>query len=410
MTEITRRHLLQTTSAVAASLAAPAVFSGRAMATDMIEVGALHDSSGSHSIYGKEMDDAMKLVVDEINAAGGVLGKQLNLTAFDTGSNMQNYAQFAQRLVTSQNASVVFGGVSSSSREVIRPIFNRSKTLYFYNTFYEGGVCDKNTFVMGETPAQMIGPAMAQIIKEKNVKTIYSIWADYNYGYICSTWLEKFARENGAEVVVKEFFPLDVTDFSATITKIQNEAPDLVVSGLVGGNHIGFYRQWPAAGMLGEIPLHCTVFGPWEKNLLQPEEIEGLTASYHYFQTIDSPENKAFIDKWHARFGADSPEIGTLAVTTYDSVYLWKQAVEQVGELDRDKIVAALETGIAFDGPGGRMQVHAPTHHGIMSTVIGEVRDGQFAILGRNENVEPLDTSAVCDLIANPNQSTQYQP
>ncbi len=410
MTQISRRHLLQMTSA-AAALAAPAVFTGRAFAAaDMIEVGALHDSSGSHSIYGKEMDDSMKLVVEEINAAGGVLGKQINLTAFDTGSNMQNYAQFAQRLITSQNASVVFGGVSSASREVIRPIFNKSKTLYFYNTFYEGGVCDKNTFVMGETPAQIISPAMAQIIKEKNVKTIYSIWADYNYGYICSTWLEKFAKEYGAEVTVKEFFPLDVTDFSATITKIQNEAPDLVVSGLVGGNHVGFYRQWPAAGMLGKIPLHSTVFGPWDKNLLQPEEIEGLTTSYHYFQTIDSPANKAFLEKWSAKFGADHPEIGTLAVTTYDSVYLWKQAVEQVGELDRDKIVAALETGISFDGPGGRMQVHPSTHHGIMSTVIAEVKDGQFNIIGKNEDVEPLDTVAVCDLIANPDQSTQYQP
>lgn len=410
MINITRRTLLKGTSGAAIALAAPAILSRRASAADAIEVGALHDSSGSHSIYGKEMDDAIKLAVEEINAAGGVLGRQINLTAFDTGSNMQNYAQFAQRLVSSNKASVVFGGVSSASREVIRPIFNRSKTLYFYDTFYEGGVCDKNAFVLGETPAQMIGPAMAELIKSKNVKTIYTMWADYNYGYICSTWLEKFAKENGAEIVAKEFFPLDVTDFSATITKIQDAKPDLVVSGLVGGNHIGFYRQWPAAGMLGKIPLHCTVFGPWEKNLLQPEEIEGLTTSYHYYQTIDTPANKAFLEKWSKRFGADHPEIGTLAVCSYNAVNIWKQAVEKVGDLDHDKMIAALETGISFDGPGGKMQVQPTSHHAIMTTVIAEVKNGVFNIIGTNENVEPLDTSAVCDLIANPNQSTQYQP
>lgn len=410
MTQFSRRSLLRMTGAAATALAAPAVLTRRAWASEVIEVGSLHDSSGSHSIYGKEMNDAIALAVEEINAGGGVMGRQLNLTTFDTGSNMQNYAQFAQRLVTSQNADVVFGGVSSASREVIRPIFNRYKTLYFYDTFYEGGVCDKNTFVMAETPAQMIGPALEKVVKENDVKTIYSMWADYNYGHICSTWLEKFAADLGAELVAKEFFPLDVTDFSATITKIQNESPDLVVSGLVGGNHIGFYRQWPAAGMLGQIPLHSTVFGPWEKNLLQPEEIEGVTTSFHYYQPIDSPANAAFLEKWRGKFGDDHEEIGTLAVTSYNAINIWKKAVEQAETLDRDAVVAALETGISFDGPGGTMQVDPETHHAIMSTVVAEVRDGQFEIIQRNENVEPLDTSAVCDLIANPNQSTQYQP
>lgn len=410
MISLNRRTILKSASAAALTLAAPAILTRRAGAADAIEVGALHDSSGSHSIYGTEMDQGVKLAVEEINAAGGVLGRQLNLTAFDTGSNMQNYAQFAQRLINSNKASVVFGGVSSASRETVRPLFNRAKTVYFYDSFYEGGVCDKNAFVIAETPAQMIGPAMAKLIKEKNVKTIYTMWADYNYGYICSSWLEKFVNDLGATLVAKEFFPLDVTDFSATITKIQDAKPDLVVSGLVGGNHIGFYRQWPAAGMLGRIPLHCTVFGPWEKNLLQPQEIEGVTCSYHYFQTVDTPENKAFLEKWSKRFGADHPEIGTLAVTSYNAVNLWKQGVEKAGGLDHDKVIAALEGGVAVDGPGGQMSIQPTTHHAIMSTAIAEVKNGEFEIIGRSENVEPSDTSAVCDLIANPELSTQFQP
>jgi len=201
-----------------------------------------------------------------------------------------------------------------------------------------------------------------------------------------------------------------VTDFSTTITKIQEAKPDMVVSGLVGGNHIGFYRQWPAAGMLGKIPLHSTVFGPWEKSFLKPEEIEGLVTSFHYFQTIETPANKAFLDKWHGKLGKDYPEIGTLAVMTYDAVYLWKAAVEKAGSFEREKVIAALETGIGFDGPGGHVAIHPPTHHLVMPTATVEVHGGQFKIVKTTENVEPQETAVLCDLIKNPNLATQFQP
>lgn len=407
MIKPTRRQFLGTTvgSAVAmTTLGSPAIAQ-----SGPIIVGAMHDRTGSHGIYGKEADDAVKLAVKEINENGGVLGRQIELKAFDTQSNMQNYAQYAQRLSTQDKASVVFGGISSASRETVRPILNRFKVLYFYNTFYEGGVCDSNTFVCGETPAQMIGPALQYSLDKFKAKKLYTIWADYNYGHICSKWLEGFAKEVGAEMVAKEFYPLDVTDFSSTITKIQEAEPDLVVSGLVGGNHIGFYRQWPAAGMLGKIPLHSTVFGPWEKSFLQPSETEGLVTSFHYFQTIKSPENEAFLDRWHSEYGKDYAELGSIAVQTYNAVNLWKMAAEAAGSVEREKVIKALDTGMSFDGPGGRVTIDPATHHLICSTVTAEVQDGQFTIVGENPDVAPSETAAVCDLIANPNQSTQYQ-
>ena len=407
---ITRRRFLHTASAVAGGMAMPAITSRRLHAADAIKVGAMHDRTGSHGIYGKEMDDGIKFVVDEINKSGGVLSRELVLTAYDTQSNMQNYAQYAQRLATDTKADVVFGGISSASRETVRPILDRYKILYFYNTFYEGGVCDKNVFVGAETPAQMIGPALTYSLDKFKAKKLYTIWADYNYGQICSRWLKKFAEDKGCEIVAMEYYPLDVTDFSSTITKIQQAKPDLVVSGLVGGSHIGFYRQWPAAGMLGKIPVYSTVFGPWEKSALKASEIEGLVTSFHYFQTIDTPENKAFLSEWRAKLGQDYPEIGTLAVCTYNAVHLWKKAAEQAGTIEREKVIAALETGVSFDGPGGKVMVHPPTHHLVLSTVTAVVTDGQFKIIQKNENVEPQDTAVLCDLIKNPNQAKQYQP
>src|SRR5262245_6847727 len=140
MARVNRRQFIKSASAIAAGVTAPMIIRVRTgSAEDVIKVGAMHDRTGSHGIYGKEMDDGVKFVVEEINAAGGVMGKQLQLTAFDTGSNMQNYAQYSQRLATQEKVSVVFGGISSASRETARPILDRYKILYFYNTFYEGG-------------------------------------------------------------------------------------------------------------------------------------------------------------------------------------------------------------------------------------------------------------------------------
>ncbi|MGD9536575.1 MAG: transporter substrate-binding protein [Alphaproteobacteria bacterium] len=407
---LSRRRFLKYAGAGGIAVAGFPAIIRRAHAEDTVKVAAMHDRTGAHGIYGKEMDDAAKFVAEEINAGGGVMGKQIDLVAFDTGSNMQNYAQYAQRVATQDKVSVVFGGISSASRETVRPIFDRYKMLYFYNTFYEGGVCDKTVFVNGETPAQMIGPALEYSTAKYNAKKLYTIWADYNYGQICSKWLNQFAKEKGYEVVASEFFPLDVADFSSAITKIQQAKPDMVVSGLVGAAHIGFYRQWPAAGMLGQIPLHSTVFGPWEKSFLKPEEVEGIVTSFHYFQTIDTPANKAFLDKWHAKFGADYAELGTLAVCTYNAFYLWKAAVEKAGSLEREAVIAALESPVSFDGPGGKVTVQPTSHHSFMTINITEVHGGQFDIVKTVPDVEPSDTSSVCDLIANPNQATQYIP
>jgi len=402
---INRRRLLQG----AAGMAAGASFAfDRAWAADPIGVASLHDLSGGLDIYGKPMVDALTLAVEEANAAGGLLDRQIKLISYDTQSSMQLYTQFAQQAALKDKVAVVMGGITSASREVIRPVLDRFKTLYFYNTQYEGGVCDRDQFDTGVTPAQTVEKLVPYAMKKWG-KKVYVIAADYNYGQITSQWVKKYVVENGGEVDSIDFFPLDVTNFSSTISKIQAAKPDFVWSALVGGAHISFYRQWAAAGMGKSIPMASTTFGVGnEQIVLSPAECDGMLVCYNYFESIKNPVNTAFLEKFHKRFGADYPNVTELAMGTYQGFKLWAEGVKKANSVDRMKMIEALETGISIDAPSGKVTIDPPTHHCILDVHIAEVKDKKFDLLEDFAQQKPSDTAAVCNLIKNPNDNQQY--
>lgn len=402
-----RRTLLKGTSASAVLLAAPAII-GKVRAAETIKMVSILDQSGGLDIYGKPMVDATQLAVEEINAAGGLLDREIELINYDPQSNIQFYTQYATQAATSDQADVVHAGITSASREAIRPTLGRFQSLYFYNTQYEGGVCDRNTFCTGSTPAQTVEKVVPYVMNKWG-KKVYIIAADYNYGHITAQWMEKYVRDNGGETAATEFFPLDVTNFGPTIKKIQAAKPDLVISALVGGAHVSFYKQYAAAGMNSSIPIASTTFGVGnEHELISAEEGNGMIVAYGYLQGIDTPANKDFIERFQARYGADAPSLNELAVRSYEAVYLWAEGVKQAGTTERMPVIEALETSIAFEGPSGKVTIDPKTHHAVQNVYLGELQDQEFTILESHEQQPPADTLLVCDLEANPDQATFY--
>ena len=406
--KIARRKLLQTSAATAAAFSASAVLSSRGHAADPIKVASIHDLSGGLDIYGKPMVDALALAVEETNAAGGLIGRQIKLISYDPQSNMQLYTQYAQDAALKEKVAVVHGGITSASREVIRPVLDRFKTLYFYNTQYEGGVCDRNQFDTGVTPAQTVQKLVPYSMKKWG-KKVYIVAADYNYGQITSEWVKKYVKENGGETAATEFFPLDVTNFGPSIAKIQAAGPDFVWSALVGGAHISFYRQWAAAGMNKKIPMASTTFAVGNEHIvLSPDECNGMLICYNYFQDLKNPQNAAFVERFHKRFGADYPNITELAMGTWQGFHLWADAVKKANSIDRMKVIEALETPISIDAPSGKVTIDAQTHHCILDVHIAEVRDKKLNVLEDFSQQPPADTAAVCNLKKNPNDRKQY--
>lgn len=402
-----RRSFIQSSAAVLAGGSVP-LFPTAAHAADEIVVGSIIDMSGGLDIYGKPMTDCMTLAVEEQNAAGGLLGKKIRLANYDPQSNMQLYAQFAQQSALKDKSTVVMGGITSASREVIRPVLTRNKTLYFYNTQYEGGVCDRNTFCTGVTPGQTVAKLVPYAMKKWG-KKVYVVAADYNYGQITSQWVKKFVQENGGSIASIDFFPLDVTNFGPTISKIEQAKPDMIISALVGGAHISFYRQWAAAGLTKKIPLASTTFaGGNEHIVLSAAETDGFLISYNYFQNLDTPQNKAFKERFYKRFGADYPNITELAMGTYQGFKLWAEGVKKAGSIEREKMITALESGISIEGPSGKVSLDPETHHCVLNVSIAEVRNKQLNIVETFQQQPPVDTSAVCNLKKNPKDNQQY--
>ena len=400
-----RRNMLKASAALAAATATMPMVS---FSADKIRLGSILDTSGIFDAYGKPMDMAMRLAVSEINAGGGLNGAEVEIVDYDTQSDMALYSQYGQQLARQDNVDVVHGGILSASREAIRQIMRKSRTLYFYNVLYEGGVCDRNIFINGVTPAQQ-ARALIPYALANSGKRAYILAADYNYGQITAKWLQKYIAENGGETIAADFFPLDVSDFGSTITKIQAASPDLVVGSLVGGAHLSFFRQWAAVGMNKKIPMCSTTMGVGnEHKVLTPEEGDGIMVAYNYSQELDSPENNRFKESWTRAYG-DTSAIHEIAVSNYQGVLTWAKAIREAGSTDYDSVVETLEKGLSINGPAGKVTVDPKTHHAILDVHIMQVKDQKLEVIKSLEQQQPIDTQLVCDLQANPDDNMQYE-
>ena len=404
-----RRRFLKAAGATLGAVSlAPSIVRDAFAQANVIKVAAIHDLSGGLDIYGRPMVDCLNYAVEEINGAGGLLGRQIKLLSYDAQSNIQLYTQFATEAATKERVAVVHAGITSASREAIRPVLKRFNTLYFYNTQYEGGVCDRNCFCTGSTPAQNVDKLVPFTLK-KFGKKVYTVAADYNYGQITAKWVKKFTQEHGGEVLATDYFPLEVSDFGPAITKIQAAKPDFVMSALVGGNHISFYRQWAASGMNKSTPVASTTFGNGlEHQVTTPDEHKGYIGSQSYYQEITTEANQAFLKKFLPKYGTTTKYVTPLAIQSYHGLHLWASAVKKANSIDRMKVIEALEANHTFSGPAGKTAIDPKTHHCSLDVYIAEAQNRAFKVLESYPQQPPADTAAVCDLKKNPNENQQY--
>ena len=407
---LSRRGALKAAGVLSTGLLATPFIIRDGLAAAPIKLGSLLDGSGPIGINGSRMVQTTEYAIGLLNAAGGLLGRQIQLINYDTQSSMQLYSQYAQQLVLKDRVDVVQGGITSASREAIRPTLDRYKTLYFYNTQYEGGVCDRNVFCTGTTPAQTVDHVVTYALKTWGKKA-YIIAADYNYGQITAKWMTKFIHDGGGSVARTDFFPLDVTDFSSAISRIQQASPDFLLSALVGANHTGFYRQWAAAGMKSKIPMGSTVFGLGDElTSIDPATTDGIVTCFGWYNDLGTPASDGFVKGMQAKYGAGVTDLGELDSATFEGIMIWAEGVKKAGSVDRLKVIAALESGITIEGPSGKVTMDPKTHHTIRNAYLAEPENRKWKIMATYPDQYPADTAGACDLIKNPTTDKQFVP
>lgn len=327
---------------------------------ETIKIGHLSDISGEMATTGSK--NATELAVEEINENGGVLGKKVELISIDTQSDTKRYQEMAKKLVMQDEVKAVFTNGSSASREAIRPIMEQNKTVYFYNSIYEGGVASKYVFTTGAIPEQQILP-MLKYAKENNLgKKVFLVSPDYNYGQICSEWVKKYSKDLGIEVAGAEYIPLGVSQFSSTISKIQSSGADLVFTLLVGGSHYSFFEQFGTANISNVTIISSNLFANYEHLRFPSPTLDNAYSVSNYYEELDTDESKEFVKKIKEKY-PNEQYVTSEMETAYNAVYLWKEAVEKAGTADCDKVVEALESGdISFDSPGGHITMDGQTH------------------------------------------------
>jgi urea transport system substrate-binding protein len=337
-----------------------------------IKVGSLNSLSGTMAISEVTVRDAIALAVEEINAAGGVLDKKIELIGEDGASEPTVFAEKAEKLIKNDCVAAVFGGWTSSSRKAMLPVFESNDALLYYPVQYEGLESSKNIFYTGATTNQQIVPAL-NYLKEKGITSLYLVGSDYVFPQTANRIIKAYAAANGIEIKGEDYTPLGSTDFSTIVNKVRTADADAVFNTLNGDSNVAFFREYKNAGLTAQkMPVVSVSIAEEEIGGIGVQNVEGQLTAWNYYQTNDSPTNKAFVAAYKAKYGQNKPTSDPMEAA-YASVHLWKNTVEKAKSFD----VTAIQDnagGVTYDAPEGLVTIDGANNHITKTARIGEIR------------------------------------
>ena len=374
-----------------------------------IKICVIDDHSGDFALPNIPKTHGAQLAVDELNAAGGVNGEQIELIHYDGQSDVKRYQELANKCILDDEADVIMAGYTSSEREAARAVAVKNKTIFWHNNQGEGGIADKYSFFTGPIPEQQILTGVEYMINTYGPK-MYVLAADYGFGQVSALWTHVAAGLFGGEIVGEEFIPLGNSEFAASIANVQKAKPDFMVHYLVGANQSQFYPQAQAVNL--GLPAISTVNlqQGYEHRQFSPPSLANMYIPVAYIEEIPTDANAAFIEAWRAKW-PDEPYINQPARCAYVAVHIMAEAWRRAGTTDTDAVISALESGITFDAPEGRVLLDPATHHLTMNIRMAHV-DETHAVSWVHDfgPVEPWWLRTLGVNLVRQNDGRQYLP
>ncbi|WP_439139204.1 urea ABC transporter substrate-binding protein [Roseicyclus sp.] len=377
-----------------ASATALVLLSTPALADCPIKVGVLHSLSGSMAISETTLRDVMLMLIEQQNAAGGLLGCQIESVVVDPASDWPLFAERARELLTVSEVDVIFGAWTSVSRKSVLPVLEELNGLMFYPVQYEGQESSRNVFYTGAAPNQQAIPAVDYFLEELGVTSFALLGTDYVYPRTTNAILEAYLLSKGiaAEDIFVNYTPFGHSDWSTIVSDVvalgAGGEQVGVISTINGDANIGFYTELAAQGVSADdIPVVAFSVGEEELSGLDTSRLVGHLAAWNYFMSADTPENESFIEAWHAFIGDTARPTNDPMEAHYIGFNMWVNAVTEAGTTDVDAVRAAM-WGQEFPNLTGGTSVMLPNHHLAKPVLIGEIRaDGQFDIISQTTEV-----------------------
>ncbi len=395
---LARKLLTRAIGALAGGALALAAFAARA--DDTIKIGILHSLSGTMAISETTLKDVMLMLIDEQNKKGGVLGKKLEAVVVDPASNWPLFAEKAKELIEKDKVAVVFGCWTSVSRKSVLPVFKELDNILFYPVQYEGEESERNVFYTGAAPNQQAIPAVDYLMSDDggSVKRWVLEGTDYVYPRTTNKILEAYLKSKGVkdEDILINYTPFGFSDWQTEVSKIKAFGSagkkTAVVSTINGDANVPFYKELGNQGIKAtDIPVVAFSVGEEELAGLDTKPLLGHLAAWNYFESIDTPENKAFIDKWHEFIKKPNRTTNDPMEAHYIGFNMWVKAVEKAGTTDPDKVIDAM-IGVAVPNLTGGIATMMPNHHITKPVYIGEIQgNGQFNVVWQTPGTVPGD-------------------
>ncbi len=346
-----------------------------------IVVGILHSQTGPMAVSEQSMIDAEVLALEQINAQGGLLGRRVRWVIADGGSDWPTFARQADRLIRDEKVCVLFGCWTSASRKSVLPVVEAADHLLVYPMAYEGLEHSPNVIYTGAAPNQQITPAVQWCHDTLSARRFFLVGSDYIWPHCVNAIISDQLLALGAERVGQTYVPFGSSDVDEAVRQIVAARPDVVLSTVVGDSAIAFARKLRAAGIRPEqTPVVTFAIAEDELRTAPREDFAGDYAAWCYFQSIERPQNQAFVRSFKARYGSDRTTSDVIA-TAATSVRLWANAVREAGTVDVRQVRAAMRHQ-SVDAPEGIVSVDPATHHTWRPVFIGKIRpDGQFDIV-----------------------------
>jgi branched-chain amino acid transport system substrate-binding protein len=349
-----------------------------------IKVGVIAEQTGALSFMGIADANVAKMVVDDINASGGVLGRWVDLYVEDGATTDSVAEAAATKLVEQDEVDVIFGGIYSSTRQAIKgPAVVKGKKLYIYPEQYEGQECDPLIFCTGPVPAQQVEPLLPWLMQQTGAKKFYLPSADYIWPHVLNQSAREVVTANGGEIVGEEYFPLDHTDYANTVDKIMSNGTEVVFNTIVPPGLTPFLQQLYDAGFTKQGGhIVCTYFDENFLNLVPAEQVEGLYSCLDYYQDVSDPFSKELLAQYDRLFpGSAKFTAGSGCSGLYRALKLWEAAVKEAGSFQQEAVIKALDHASIAQGPGGAAEMVPGQHHVRMNMYIAQANNGTFKIV-----------------------------